>query len=97
MLPFLALWAFFLPWILVRTEVSSELEADRNAVKSELITAEELAKSIIKKSSYVQDRKNNPVDTFLFLIDVLLGPSTAERLRNLGFEIKKPVEIQRIT
>jgi hypothetical protein len=87
----------FLPWILVKTGAPPELEADRNAVKNKLISAEEMAKSIIKKSSYTQTRKNGPFETFMFMINMLSYPSTTERLRNLGFEIKKPVEIQKIT
>jgi hypothetical protein len=90
------LWIVFLPWIIIKTEVPIELEADRNAVESNLITAEDLAKSIIKKSSYAQNRKKGPLETFVSLVDMLTHPSTTERLRNLGFEIKKPVEIQRI-
>lgn len=89
-----AFWVAFLPWIVMRTGVPVELEADKNAVSC-LIDADQLANSVVKKSRLAPVENLGPIETLEFLYNMLSHPSLNERLRNLNFEIKH-IEIQKI-
>jgi predicted Zn-dependent protease len=89
-----AVWVAFLPWIIIRTGVPVELEADKNAVGC-LIRADQLANSVVKKSRLAPAENLGLIGTLEFLYNVLSHPSLKERLHNLNFEIKQ-IEIQKI-
>lgn len=89
-----AVWVAFLPWIIMRTGVPVELEADKNAVGC-LISADQLADSVVKKSRLAPAENLGLIGTLGFLCNVLSHPSLKERLHNLNFEIKQ-IEIQKI-
>lgn len=89
------IWAFFLHWILRRAALAVQLEADKNGAS--LVTDEQFANSIIKRSRFHITKNFGLVETWEFLVHVILFPSLSERLRNLNFEIKEhKIEIQRM-
>ena len=77
-----AFWTAFLPWIVVRTGVPVELEADKNAVSC-LIDADQLANSVVKKSRLAPVENLGPIETLEFLYNMLSHPSLNERLHNM--------------
>jgi hypothetical protein len=69
------------------------LEADKNGAS--LVTDEQFANSIIKRSRFHVTKDFGLIETWEFLLHVILFPSIGERLQNLNFEIKE-IKIQKI-
>jgi Zn-dependent protease with chaperone function len=83
------LWTIFLPWMVRRTSVAVQFEADNNATK--LVDDQQLANSIVKRIllRWKKRRGFGPIETWELLIHVILYPSLIERLRNINFEVKE--------
>jgi len=77
----------FLPYVLRKAALASQLEADKNAAR--LIEPEKIANSIIKRSLCTTTREFGPVGTLQLLAHTIIAPFLNERLRNLGLEIKE--------
>jgi len=84
---FLFVGFLLLPYVLRKTALASQLEADKNAAK--LIEPEKIANSIIKRSLCTTTKEFGPVETLQLLAHVVIAPFLNERLRNLGLEIKE--------
>jgi Zn-dependent protease with chaperone function len=89
-------WTIFLPWVIRKTFVSNELGADSQAVSLNLVDAKDLAESIAKLIGASRNRKIDAEYMANFTWQVLKHPFMDEILNNLGFEIKRPVKIQKI-
>jgi Zn-dependent protease with chaperone function len=86
-------WAIFLHWIVRRAALAVQLEADKNGAR--LVTDEQFANSIIKRSRFHVTKDFGLIETWEYLLHVILFPSISERLQNLNFEIKE-IKIQKI-
>lgn len=88
------IWACFLPWVLRRASCAIQLEADSKG--AQLLTEEQFANSIVKRSKFHDSKGSGLIETWDLLLHVILFPSLNQRLRNLNFEIKESkIEIQR--
>lgn len=85
-------WFFFMPWIVRGAYVPGEFEADRNAIASKLIDAQQLADALLKRISTQPRRKLGPAQTLEVLWNMLTHPSLNETFQNLGLEIRWTVE-----
>ena len=91
------LWMFFLPSVMRWTFISGELEADRHAIAFSLIESQQLADAIVRRIGLKPVGKLGPTNLLELVESVLTHPSLYDRLHNIGFEIKRPVETRRIT
>lgn len=89
-------WLFFLPWIVQRSYVPGEFEADRNAIAFGLADAQQLADALLKRMSMQWRRNLGPAQTLERLWSMLTHPSLDETLQNIGLGIGRTVEIRRI-
>lgn len=89
-------WLYFLPWIIRRTYVPSEFEADNNAIAFKLVDARQLADALLKRMSKPQPPMLGPNKTLGLIWLELTHPSVDETVQNLGLEIRSTVEIKRI-
>jgi hypothetical protein len=88
------IWAGFLPWVLRKASCAVQLEADNKG--AQLLTEEQFADSIVKRSKFRDSKGSGLVETWDLLLHVILFPSLNQRLQNLNFEIKESkIEIQR--
>jgi Zn-dependent protease with chaperone function len=93
-------WAFLVPYVFRWVKVTPEFEADRNALRM-IKDARRLANTTAKRTAvdYVHaPRDFSPFDIWRRFCNVVGGPTTAERLQNLGFEIEKcDMKVRRIS
>jgi len=91
-----SIWFLFLPWTIRRIYVPRELSADTNAIAFSLINDQEFADAIANSVSTATDRYVGPGKILSILDGFLSHPFLNERLRNIGFEIRRPVGAKRI-
>ena len=93
----LIIWALCIPWVIRKTYVPSELEADSSAVAFNLVTPQQLVRQMIRAANVSPSTEElSPYRTLEFIWSVLKHPSIADRLRNLNCRIED-IEIQKKT
>ena len=90
------IWFLLLPWIIRRIYVPGELAADANAIAFSLISDQELANAIVNRVGIATESKVGPVKILSILDGILSHPFLNEQLRNIGFEVKKPIDTKRM-
>ena len=76
--------------------MQDELEANKTAIDFSLIEPQELADFIVKRISLRPIARLGASEMLDILWDFLTHPFVSEQLQNIGFEIKRPIETQRI-
>jgi hypothetical protein len=94
-----SIWVLFLPAILKKAYVPRELKADSNAIG--LIDAHQFANCIVK-IQLMPDKNDRHyrfggrvISRLVYKLELFRHPSLDERLNNIGFEIKFPINTKR--
>jgi Zn-dependent protease with chaperone function len=91
----LSVWIFFLPWILRKLLLLGELKADQYVLEFSLMEPHEFASAILKSLVLTPSGKLGPAKTIELLESRLTHPNIIQRLKNIGFELKQPIQIER--
>ncbi len=92
----MSVWIFFLPWILRTLILLGELRADQYVLAFSLMEPQEFASAIAKSLVLTPSGKLGPTKTIELLESRLTHPNIIQRLKNIGFELKQPIQIERI-